>query len=378
MAEISNLSLWTAKAAVFNYFPDSLPRTIHLDGFRYDRLANSTLGAGFFFSLLGRNRTLAPQPYRQLASVLAAHGHRGEALNVLSRYELKRLGVDAIPWILSPLLWVLWLLFYIPSLAITSLLQAGRIVPAIRRWKMAWYRLSAEISAYSAPPPLFAFLYWPLRFILWITAGHGYHPFRAVYWLTAVWITGAVVFGAAYDRHLMLPSPDKVAEAKADYSETGATPPTYIAFDPWIYSLDVMLPIVDLQQEVYWAPFAAEQRPNPLTPPPKLSATGQAAVDLGAILGAGAIWLGEGIAAAAGVTDTGLDWLGGQTGLTVLQGKTYAADAVAAMGSVLTGIGGWVIPRVWYWFEVLAGWSLISIAIAGFTGLLNSRDDEGA
>jgi hypothetical protein len=78
-----------------------------------------------------------------------------------------------------------------------------------------------------------------------------------------LWFVGALVFGAAYERGLFVPSPDKVIEAEASIAGApGVAPPGYQLFNKWIYALDVILPVIDFQQESYWIPVFAEDRPK--------------------------------------------------------------------------------------------------------------------
>jgi hypothetical protein len=67
-----------------------------------------------------------------------------------------------------------------------------------------------------------------------VTVGYGYQPARAALWLLAMLIVGTVFFGV--DR------PHPVG--------TG-TPP---AFNPFLYALDVLIPIIDLGQQSAFAP----------------------------------------------------------------------------------------------------------------------------
>jgi cytoskeletal protein CcmA (bactofilin family) len=78
---------------------------------------------------------------------------------------------------------------------------------------------------------------WPGRAWGWlqdVTVGYGYKPGRAVAWLVALLLLGTVFFGVDH------PSP-----------VGPGTPP---AFNPFLYALDVLLPIVDLGQQSAYAP----------------------------------------------------------------------------------------------------------------------------
>ena len=76
-----------------------------------------------------------------------------------------------------------------------------------------------------------------------IAIGYGYPP-----WLSFVYILGFVllgwgVFSRAQKEDIMQSTKEETLSPRAD-----------ARFDPFIYSLDVFLPIVDLHQESYWHP----------------------------------------------------------------------------------------------------------------------------
>jgi hypothetical protein len=86
-------------------------------------------------------------------------------------------------------------------------------------------------------------LNWPSRVwnsLLWWTVGYGYRTWQAGLWLLGFLAVGAAIFGAAH--------PDAMTVAK---KTAGDTIPV---FQPWIYSLDVLLPVVNLHQEEFWIP----------------------------------------------------------------------------------------------------------------------------
>jgi hypothetical protein len=72
-----------------------------------------------------------------------------------------------------------------------------------------------------------------------ITVGYGYRPARAALWLTALLIIGSVIYG------IWPPQP----------LSTSATP----HFNPVIYTLDLLLPLVDLGQKHAFNPAGLEQ-----------------------------------------------------------------------------------------------------------------------
>jgi len=90
-------------------------------------------------------------------------------------------------------------------------------------------------------------LNWPSRLwntLLAWTVGYGYRTWQALLWLAALLLTGWVIFAAAYPAHM--------TSAK---SPSESTP----SFQPAIYSLDTLLPVVDLRQQDYWIPQGIAQ-----------------------------------------------------------------------------------------------------------------------
>jgi hypothetical protein len=75
----------------------------------------------------------------------------------------------------------------------------------------------------------------PLR----VTIGHGYRPWRALGWLALMLAVGSGVFWYAGAAGAMAPARDAAGT---------------FHFHPVVYSLDALLPVLDLQQERYWFP----------------------------------------------------------------------------------------------------------------------------
>jgi hypothetical protein len=76
-----------------------------------------------------------------------------------------------------------------------------------------------------------------------VTVGHGYRPGLALMWLIVLTVVGAVIFGASF--------PAQMASTRP----ASQLPP----FNPVAYSLDVILPIVDLGQRGAWNPRGPAQ-----------------------------------------------------------------------------------------------------------------------
>jgi hypothetical protein len=74
------------------------------------------------------------------------------------------------------------------------------------------------------------------NWLLYLTVGYGYRTWLAAIWLAVLLALGSGIFAYAYPDHM---------------TATSARPP---AFQPVAYTLDVLLPIVDLGQQKAWTP----------------------------------------------------------------------------------------------------------------------------
>ena len=82
-------------------------------------------------------------------------------------------------------------------------------------------------------------LTWPGKVwnsLLYVTVGYGYRNWLAAVWLGALLVLGSLVFASAYPAHMH------------------SAAPVVPSFQPIIYALDVMLPIVNLGQQQAWIP----------------------------------------------------------------------------------------------------------------------------
>ena len=142
-----------------------------------------------------RRGLFRPQPYRQFANSLRAHGHDAEARACLISMAKDR-------------------------------------------------RMRANLS-------------WPSRawqWVLWITIRNGHQPLRALYFLIGLWAIGFVAFGWGYQKHVMEPS-DKYAYEDLIKNHVGL-PGQYDPFCALVYAVDSILPIVSLGQRDRWHPRA--------------------------------------------------------------------------------------------------------------------------
>ncbi|GAA0206706.1 hypothetical protein GCM10010492_00140 [Saccharothrix mutabilis subsp. mutabilis] len=76
-----------------------------------------------------------------------------------------------------------------------------------------------------------------LGFVLKWTVGYGYRPLWVLYWVAALTVVGAVAAAVAH--------PDGFRRAKADLD---------VGFEPVLYTLDLLLPVVNLRQRELWVP----------------------------------------------------------------------------------------------------------------------------
>ncbi len=129
------------------------------------------------------------------------------------------------------------------------------------------------------------FLRFNLHRIYYYIIGYGHRPIWTVYWMTAVCIFCSIAF--YYGRHSGVFGPtNPLIHASASFDICGAQgdmkpieegqeekekkpywtsskclmPPEYTTFQPFLYSLDLILPLVDLQQDSDWAPIVSNAK----------------------------------------------------------------------------------------------------------------------
>jgi hypothetical protein len=189
-----------------------------------------------------------PQPWRQLQTVLRDMGHIEDARQVAIAFE-------------------------------NRLRQIGRIGVT----PTGWNPVRAGIFRTTANGAHWAF---------WALAGYGYRPMRLLMWFVVVWLSCAAFYSALAlpPQGVFAPS-DPLVFQHADYAACvpssdaaqtelaktkNAAPPTvkgagnwylceklreeYSTFSPLAYSLDVLLPLVDLGQEKAWGPLIPTPR----------------------------------------------------------------------------------------------------------------------
>jgi hypothetical protein len=101
------------------------------------------------------------------------------------------------------------------------------------------------------------------RLLYWLVVGYGYARWRALLWIIALWLLGTLIFGFDDGVNMKEAHPYAMrSRVVLEELQPGEDVPLehrwiqtrYPALNPWIYSLDTLLPIVDFHQETYWTP----------------------------------------------------------------------------------------------------------------------------
>jgi len=181
-----------------------------------------------------------PQPWRQLAKVLREMGHAEDARQVSIAFE-------------------------------DRMRKSNLIGQAPKHWIKPFSSIYRKINRVG---------HW----LFWLLTGYGYRPLRLLGWMFGVWVFCAVFYWCAALEGVFAPSSplvfqnpeyadckpgfvpavpqDKVASAVPSTVQGAGNwylcdklPEEYPSFSPLAYSLDVILPLVDLQQETSWSPL---------------------------------------------------------------------------------------------------------------------------
>lgn len=229
---------------------------LKLDGFVYDKLAGiAATDAKTRIAWLNKQipahlndkKEFKPQPWQQLQKVLREVGHLEDARQVAIAFE-------------------------------EQLRKADLIGQTPEDWCKPRRQLTKKISR--------AF-HWLFGWLI----GYGYRPLRPFLYMVIVWITCSAFYTYAAYQGVFAPSNPLVFqnpeynvckadkdESKFELHEFDCTPPTtqgagnwylcgnlreeYTGFSPFTYSLDLILPVVDLQQEGDWSPMIPTPKDN--------------------------------------------------------------------------------------------------------------------
>jgi hypothetical protein len=225
-----------------------------LNGFVYDSLIGAApTDAAARIAWLGQqrqedlglgknNRRFRPQPWRQLIKVLRDMGHAEDARQVSIAFEQHLRAANLIG-------------------------QTPKDWNKFRAWA---YRKTSRIA----------------HRLFGVLTGYGYRPLRLLAWIVGVWLFCAGLYWCAALQGVFAPSDPLVfqnekyavcrpknddapacavipsacavvapVKGAGNWYLCSALPEEYSGFSPLAYSLDVILPLVDLQQESSWSPL---------------------------------------------------------------------------------------------------------------------------
>ncbi len=166
-----------------------------------------------------------PQPYKQLAKVLREAGHEADATIIEVQREHERRA----------------------SLA-NGIVEIGQKRAERRGVGNAFNLPRATFNLLRAK----ALNTWSL--ILYATIGYGYKPWRLSYYAIGVLFIGWIIFSSGYQLGMMSPV-DR--QASIDFSKTCKQLDDYPRFNALIYSLETLVPVLDLRQKAFWLPASA-------------------------------------------------------------------------------------------------------------------------
>lgn len=109
-------------------------------------------------------------------------------------------------------------------------------------------------------------IFWVWDLMLGRTVGYGQTPLRAFSWLFLLWALGITFYQPFWDQGAFKPNNAFILRAD-EWVDCAGNAPSQLAcyqesakgrslpaFNRWIYSLDVLFPLVQLEQQVHWIP----------------------------------------------------------------------------------------------------------------------------
>jgi hypothetical protein len=192
-----------------------------------------------------------PQPWEHCAHVLREMGHPEDARQVLIAKEKRQRAALRLSVISGPL----------EGLGFKGVFGAA-LDMAIAT--IAWILMPIFLAHYL----ILALRDWLLGALI----AYGHRPLRAVWWLAGMWLLGAVLFGVAHGdggfkpNNAVILSKPEWAQCAERGDRRGDHPSTlacyreqpeaagYPAFNAALYSLDTLVPVVDLEVQDYWVP----------------------------------------------------------------------------------------------------------------------------
>jgi hypothetical protein len=109
----------------------------------------------------------------------------------------------------------------------------------------------------------------PLHYLFGLLAGYGYRPMRLLMVMMCVWLGSGIIYQNAAENGWFAPTNphlfqhERYAPCRPENGGNWVTcdvktPPEYTTFNALAYSLDLILPLVELQQDKDWAPIVGK------------------------------------------------------------------------------------------------------------------------
>jgi hypothetical protein len=204
---------------------------------------------------------------------------------------------------------------------------------------------------------------WAFTYLLGLTAGYGFKTYRAALQALFIILAGALFYWIANSNGYLGRAPETVVasigtvkvggqEVQAEMRKQALADPEFHAL---AYSLDVFVPLVDLRQAVYWVP---------VQPVPSGTVTTKVSHEDASDP---PVTLVSDFVRSVGAGSRPAGWMAEEADGALTQ--------FLAAVKRLTGIGTWLWALwMWTWFQIIAGWWLTTVAVAGVTGLLERRE----
>ena len=188
-------------------------------------------------------------------------------------------------------------------------------------------------------------------FLKWII-GYGQHPLRAGWWALGFGALGWILYRRSYLAGGMVPTEK---DACAKFKPNGEIPKCYGGFFPSIYSLENSLPLVKLGQADKWQPDPDYNKSVGLLAP----------VNAGAPQERRNNWIKS--AGRVRSFPKGLGWL---EGLLITLGLVAPVDTTESPLPLSRFATSPRFLRWFLWFQILLGWLLATLFLAGVTGFV--------
>lgn len=205
-----------------------------------------------------------PQPYRWLAEVMKKQGHEDEARTVLRRCAERRMGPLIVrAFRTGSLIPVNYASYWMVILSVVAIAFAiaGRMPVAVvllvfvATLSLALYLFRELQHSFSQVFEFVRVLIAQLSY--YVLVGHGYARWRAAGCALVVAVIGIFVFSRNPSEN-MQPAQAVALRASSDYERRPNADNEWVEkypkFDPVIYSIDTLLPLVSFHQEDHWTP----------------------------------------------------------------------------------------------------------------------------